>query len=96
MLQKFEEDELHVEKVQAARENDLHLMKEKKSIGTQMKQDNVERCFRASEYKRMETLRKIEENDQYVVFCNPLTSHHIMHIAVVMLLSYCYHCFITV
>lgn len=64
MLHKFEDDERHVEEVQKAREKELQLLKEKKSIGTQMKLDNVDRVFRANEYKRMETLRKIEENDK--------------------------------
>ena len=47
--------------VQAIREKEHEILKEKKSIRTQMKLENVERVHRVSEYKRMGTLKKIED-----------------------------------
>lgn len=64
MLQKFEEEEMHLEEVEARRLREQELLKEKKKIRTSMKLENVDRVYRANEYKRMETLKKIEKNDE--------------------------------
>jgi len=64
MLQKFEEEEEHLAQVEAQRQKELSLLKEKKTIRTHMKLENVDRVYRANEYKRMEVLKSIERNDQ--------------------------------
>ena len=63
MLEKFEEEEIHVMEVQELRERQHELLKEKKNLRTQMKQENVQRVHRVNEYKRMGILKKIEEVD---------------------------------
>lgn len=63
MLVKFDEDEVHVMEVQAIREKEHEILREKKNIRTQMKLENVERVHRVGEYKRMGTLKKIEDVD---------------------------------
>lgn len=55
--------QVHVMEVQAIREKEHEILKEKKSIRTQMKLENVERVHRVGEYKRMGTLKKIEDVD---------------------------------
>lgn len=64
MLQKFEEEEEHLQEVEAQRQKEQQLLKEKKKIRTHMKLENVDRVYRANEYKRMEVLKNIERNDQ--------------------------------
>jgi hypothetical protein len=49
--------------VQAIREKEHQIIKEKKVIRTQMKLENVERVHRVNDYKRMTTLKKIEDVD---------------------------------
>jgi hypothetical protein len=63
MLNKFEEEEYHVEEVFAHREHEYGLVREKKKLNLQMKKDNVERVQRMQEYKRLNTLKKIEAVD---------------------------------
>jgi len=52
--------------VQAIREKEHEILKEKKSIRTQMKLENVDRVHRVTEYKRLTTLKKIEDVDHRV------------------------------
>lgn len=52
--------------VQAIREKEHEIHKEKKAIRTQMKLENVDRVHRVGEYKRMTTLKKIEDIDSRV------------------------------
>lgn len=63
MLEKFEEEEIHVMEVQEQRQKGHRMLKEKKDLRTQMKLENVARVHRVNEYKRMMTLKKIEEKD---------------------------------
>jgi hypothetical protein len=46
------------------RQHELDLVTEKKKLNLQMKQDNVERVKRMAEYKRLNTLKKIETVDE--------------------------------
>ena len=46
------------------RQHELDLVAEKKKLNLQMKQDNVERVKRMAEYKRLNTLKKIETVDE--------------------------------
>jgi hypothetical protein len=66
MLIKFEEDEKFVEQVQAIAQHEHQLVKEKKAIKTQMKLENVERVANINEFKRVSTLKKIEDVDKRV------------------------------
>ena len=68
MLNKFEEEEYHVEEVFAQRQHEYDLVREKKKLNLQMKKDNVERVQRMQEYKRLNTLKKIEAVDEYVSY----------------------------
>lgn len=52
--------------VQGIREKEHEILKEKKTIRTQMKLENVERVHRVGEYKRLTTLKKIEDVDSRV------------------------------
>jgi hypothetical protein len=63
MLGKFEEEDQHVEEVFMNRKHELDLVTEKKKLNLQMKRDNVERVMRMQEYKRLNTLKKIESVD---------------------------------
>jgi hypothetical protein len=65
MLQKFEENERHVEEIKEMQEHEYNLIKEKKNLVVQMKAENVERVKRMGEYKRLNVLKKIEQNDEY-------------------------------
>ncbi len=64
MLHQFAEEEEHVEQVFVNRKHELDLIAEKKKLNLQMKQDNVERVKRMAEYKRLNTLKKIESVDK--------------------------------
>lgn len=64
MLNKFEEEDYHVEEVFANRKHELDLIAEKKKLNLTMKKDNVERVMRMQEYKRLNTLKKIESVDE--------------------------------
>ena len=48
------------------RAKEHELLKERKSLRTQMKLENVERVMRVGEYQRMGTLKKIEDTDGLV------------------------------
>ncbi len=63
MLEKFEEEEIHVMEVKEQRMRSHELLKERKKLRTQMKLENVQRVHRVNEYKRMNTLKKIEDVD---------------------------------
>jgi len=63
MIEKFEVAEQHVEMVKEVRDKDHMILRERKELRTQMKLENVERVKRMSEYKRMGTLKKIEDSD---------------------------------
>ena len=63
LLNKFHEDEKKVAMIQSMKEKDMALLKEERELNTQLKRDNVERIKRMQEYKRLETMRKINEND---------------------------------
>jgi hypothetical protein len=66
MLHKFEEEEMHVMEVQEIREKEHQIHNEKKNLRTQMKLENVQRTLRVGEYKRLNTLKKIEDVDNRV------------------------------
>ena len=66
LLEKFEEDEAHVEAVQNMRERELQIQKERKDLMRQMKYENVDRVGRVKEYQRISTLKKIEDTDRYL------------------------------
>jgi hypothetical protein len=63
MLEKFEEEEIHVEQIQEVHAKEHRMITEKRAIRTQMKLDNVQRVQRVSEYKRLGILKKIESTD---------------------------------
>jgi hypothetical protein len=43
---------------------DMAMMKEERDLHMQLKRENVERIKRMQEYKRLQTMRKVSENDQ--------------------------------
>mmetsp|Transcript_31455 Transcript_31455/g.45274 ORF Transcript_31455/g.45274 Transcript_31455/m.45274 type:complete len:324 (-) Transcript_31455:212-1183(-) len=63
LLNKFEEEEEHVAEIQDMREREQGILRERKNLRSQMKLENVQRVQRIGEYKRMGTLKKIEDND---------------------------------
>ena len=63
-LQKFENDAKFVEQLNEVRGKEHAIMKERENLKKQLKQENVERIRRINEYKRLETLRKINEGDR--------------------------------
>jgi hypothetical protein len=65
LLVQFEEEEEHVAEIQELRQRDHDIERERKNLRTQMKLENVQRVQRISEYKRMGTLKKIEDNDRW-------------------------------
>ena len=64
MLQKFENDAKFVEQLNQVRGKEHALLKERENLKKQLKQENVERIRRVQEYRRLETLRKINEGDR--------------------------------
>jgi len=64
LLKKFQEDEVNVARIQQKRNRQLLLQKEKKNLKKLMKLENVERVKRIQEYKRLETLKKIHDDDK--------------------------------
>ena len=64
LVNKFHEDEQKVAAIQAMKEKELTIIKEERELHLQMKRDNVERIKRMQEYKRVETMKKISENDK--------------------------------
>lgn len=63
LLVKFDEEEAHVEEIKEVRMRDHEIHRERKNLRTQMKLENVKRVQRVGEYKRMGTLKKIEDTD---------------------------------
>ena len=63
---RFEEEELNVQRVKEARDRNHMLQREKKTLRTSMKLENVSRVKRIQEYKRLETLRRIHEGDKRI------------------------------
>lgn len=63
MLQKFDEDEKHVADIKQMHVHEQKLVKERKMLQIQMKAENVDRVKRMAEYRRLNTLKKIEDND---------------------------------
>jgi len=66
LLVKFEEEEIHVMEVQKMHDKELEIQNERKNLRTQMKLENVQRVMRVGDYKRMGTLKKIEESDSRI------------------------------
>ncbi len=63
LMDKFHEDEKKVRLAQAMKKKELDIIKEERDLHLQMKRENVERIKRMQEYKRLETMKKISEND---------------------------------
>jgi hypothetical protein len=63
LLVKFEEEEQHVLEIQQIKHKELEIQNERKNLRTQMKLENVQRVMRVGDYKRMGTLKKIEDSD---------------------------------
>lgn len=61
---KFEADEQHLETLRREREQEQLLAKEAKEVKMELKRDNVERIKRIREYRRLETMRKLNENSR--------------------------------
>ena len=55
-----------MEAVKTLRKKENDLLKEKSTLKLQMKKENVRRVSRMMEYKRMKTLKKIEDTDQRI------------------------------
>lgn len=66
MLQKFEEEEIHVMEIEAIRKREHDIQTEKKNLKANLKIETVERVARVKEYKRVNTLKKIEETGKRV------------------------------
>lgn len=66
MLQKFEQEEIHVQEIEAIRKREHDILTEKKNLKANMKLETVERVARVKEYQRMNTLKKIEEQSSRV------------------------------
>eukprot|EP00620_Florenciella_sp_RCC1587_P018944 CAMPEP_0182573454 /NCGR_PEP_ID=MMETSP1324-20130603/20224_1 /TAXON_ID=236786 /ORGANISM="Florenciella sp., Strain RCC1587" /LENGTH=611 /DNA_ID=CAMNT_0024788569 /DNA_START=90 /DNA_END=1925 /DNA_ORIENTATION=- len=66
LQERFEEEELNVQRVKEARDRNHMLQREKKTLRTSMKLENVNRVKRIQEYKRLETLRRIHEGDKRI------------------------------
>jgi poly-D-alanine transfer protein DltD len=63
LLDRFEEEEENVKVEMERKSKRMSLLKEKKSLRNQMKFENVERVIRMNEFKRLNTLKKIEDAD---------------------------------
>jgi hypothetical protein len=63
LLEKFELEEIGVQEEQRRRDYELSLTKEKQNLRKQMKLENVERVMRVNEYRRLNTLKKIEDSE---------------------------------
>ncbi len=63
LVKKFQEDDKKVAMIHAMKEKELQLLKEERELNFHMKRENVERIKRMQEYKRLETMKKISEND---------------------------------
>eukprot|EP00979_Chaetoceros_neogracilis_P008738 scaffold1945_cov182-Chaetoceros_neogracile.AAC.2 len=64
LVKKFHDDEEHVSKLKELKNKDMAMMKEERDLHMQLKRENVERIKRMQEYKRLQTMRKVSENDQ--------------------------------
>lgn len=63
LISKFHEDEKKVASIQAMKEREMEIIKEERDLHLQMKRENAERIKRMQEYKRLETMKKITENE---------------------------------
>ena len=61
---KFEAGEKHVRTLRRERQQQQVLVKEEKEVKMELKRDNVERIKRIREYRRLETMRKLNENSK--------------------------------
>ena len=66
LVRSFADEEVNIKRVREARERNQMLIKEKKDLRTAMKLENVNRIKRISEYRRLETLRRIHEGDKRI------------------------------
>eukprot|EP00557_Chaetoceros_sp_GSL56_P007835 CAMPEP_0176506236 /NCGR_PEP_ID=MMETSP0200_2-20121128/16925_1 /TAXON_ID=947934 /ORGANISM="Chaetoceros sp., Strain GSL56" /LENGTH=564 /DNA_ID=CAMNT_0017905853 /DNA_START=899 /DNA_END=2589 /DNA_ORIENTATION=- len=64
LLKKFNDSEEKINEMKHLQEKDMVLIKEERDINMQLKRENVERIKRMQEYKRLETVKKIADNDQ--------------------------------
>ena len=64
LRQKFDDDDKFVAQLEKKRGKEHALLKERENLNKQLKLENVERIKRIQEYKRLETLRKINEGDK--------------------------------
>lgn len=62
LVQKFNDDERKVERIQVMKAQEMSLIKEEKELHLQLKRENADRINRMQEYKRIETMKKITEN----------------------------------
>merc|ERR1719181_2404243 len=56
----------NLRRIEAGRARERALKKEVKLLNMQMKQDTVERMKRVEEYKRLETIRKLKEDENRI------------------------------
>lgn len=66
LLNKFEKNEDHVREVKAAKDKEMNLLRQERELQIELKRENVERIKRMQEYKRIETLKKLEEENTRV------------------------------
>jgi hypothetical protein len=66
LLEKFKLDEIHVQREQRRRSYDHSLVKEKSDLKKLMKLENVDRVMRVNEYRRLNTLKKIEDSEKRI------------------------------
>ncbi len=90
MLNQFEEEERHVQEVFEMRKRELDLQNEKKKLNLQLKHDNVDRVKRMGEYKRFNTLKKIEDTDKCVFILFYLKPNNLLYLFSFMYLDCCF------
>jgi len=66
LTERFAEEEINVQRVKEAQDRNHMLIREKKGLRQAMKLENVNRIKRISEYRRLETLRRIHEGDKRI------------------------------
>jgi len=64
LLHKFQDDEEHIAHLSKIRSKEQLLNKKERELKEELKKDNVERIKRMHEYHRIETMRKVSENDR--------------------------------
>ena len=64
LLKKFEDSEHHLEQTKLAKQKKQAILRQEKALQLEIKKENVERIKRMQEYKRLETMRKVSENDK--------------------------------